>query len=335
VRLGLTYDLRDDYLAAGYSEEQTAEFDRPETIDALERALRELGHRVERIGHVRALAARLAAGERWDLVFNVAEGLAGVGRESQVPALLEAFDTPYTFSDPLVCALTLHKAMAKRVLRDLGVPTADFRVVESEADIAAVDLAGTLFVKPLAEGTAKGIDAASVVRSRAELERACRRVLREFGQPALVEPFLSGAEVTVGITGTGARAAAVGTLEVVLREDAEPLVYSYENKEQCERLCDYRLAAPRLAARAEALALDAWRGLGCRDAGRVDLRCDAAGELYVLELNPLPGLHPTHSDLPILASAVGLAYRELIGRIVESASERTGESPRALAVAAG
>src|SRR5690606_16436213 len=122
VRIGFVYDLKDDYLALGFSEDAVAEFDSRTTIEAIAGALTELGHEVVRIGHVRALAARLVAGERWDLVFNIAEGVAGYGRESQVPALLDAYDVPYTFSDALVCALTLHKGMAKHVARGCGVP---------------------------------------------------------------------------------------------------------------------------------------------------------------------------------------------------------------------
>jgi len=324
MKVGLTYDLRVDYLAAGFGEEETAEFDRPDTIDAIEDALQALGHQTERIGSVHSLVARLSAGDRWDLVFNIAEGLHGVSREAQVPAVLEAFAIPCTFSDPLVLALTLHKAMTKRVLRDLGLPTADFHVVESEEDITRVNLPYPLFAKPLAEGTAKGIDGQSRIDSPAELARVCRRLLTDFRQPVLVETFLSGREFTVGITGTGEEAVAIGTMEIVLLPHAEPHSYTYVNKEKCEELCRFPLAEPAWAAAAEELALAAWRGLGCRDAGRVDLRADAGGKLHILELNPLPGLHPTHSDLPMIATAVGLTYVELIGRIVRSASRRVG-----------
>ncbi len=335
MRVGLTYDLRVEYLAAGYTEEETAEFDRPDTIDAIEAALQELGHRTDRIGNVRQLVGRLARGDRWDLVFNIAEGLHGVARESQVPAVLEAYDIPYTFSDPLVCALTLHKALTKRVLRDFGLPTADFFLVESEADLDRVDLPWPLFVKPLAEGTAKGIDGDSMVTCRSELARVCRRLLNTFHQPALVETYLSGREFTVGITGTGDRAEPIGTLEIVLLPQAEPHSYTYVNKEKCEELCRFPLAEPEWAARAEELSLAAWRALGCRDAGRVDLRADSQGQLYILELNPLPGLHPTHSDLPMICSAVGLTYLELIRRIVDSARLRLSPAVRPTASKAG
>jgi len=138
VRIGFTYDLKDDYLALGLAEHEVAEFDSVATIDAIAGALRELGHEVERVGHIRALAARLVAGWRCDLVFNIAAGVAGFGREEQIPALLEAYAIPYTFSDPLVCALTLHKGMAKHVARGCGVPTPKFEVVTSVAEAAAV-----------------------------------------------------------------------------------------------------------------------------------------------------------------------------------------------------
>lgn len=328
MKVGLTYDLRAEYLAAGYGEEETAEFDRPDTIDALEGALKELGYQTDRIGHVRQLVTRLAAGDRWDIVFNIAEGLRGVAREAQVPALLEAYDIPCTFSDPLVTALTLHKALTKRVLRDVGVRTPEFFVVESEADIERCKLPFPLFVKPLAEGTAKGIDGDSKVDSREQLARVCRRLLATFHQPALVEAYLPGREFTVGITGTGAEAVAIGTLEIICLSHAQPHSYTYVNKEQCEELCKFPLAPPEWARQAEELSLAAWRGLECRDAGRIDLRADGDGQLHVMELNPLPGLHPWHSDLPILCNTVGVPYVELIRRIMDSAKQRVVPTAR-------
>jgi D-alanine-D-alanine ligase len=325
MRIGLTYDLRADYLAAGYSQEQTAEFDRPDTINALENALVSLGYAPERIGHARQLMVRLTAGERWDLVFNIAEGLHGIGREAQVPALLDLYEIPYTFSDPMVMALTLHKGMTKHVLRDAGVPTADFTVVQGVEDVCRVAFAPPYFIKPVAEGTGKGVTPESIVRQRNDLEEACRNLLAAFNQPVLVESFLPGREFTVGLVGTGNDARALGTLEVHLLKHAEPNVYSYVNKERSEELVSYQLVHPQddeLVARAEAVALDAWRILGCRDGGRVDLRCDERQAPLFMEVNPLAGLHPQHSDLPILCTAIGLPYEELIQRIVRSALKR-------------
>jgi len=329
MKIGLTYDVRSAYLAEGYDEHETAEFDRDDTIDEIEQALNTLGYATDRIGHVRQLVQRLARGDRWDLVFNIAEGLHGFGRESQVPAVLDAYDIPYTFSDPLVAALTLHKGHAKRVMLNLGVATTPFCEVASLRDVERVNLPFPLFVKPLAEGTAKGIDGQSMVTDRAQLKRACQRVLDEFRQPALVEPFLAGREFTTGITGTGASAVAVGTMEIELLAQAEPHSYTYVNKERCEELCHFPMAPADWAQRCEELSLAAWRGLDCRDAGRVDLRADADGNLFVMELNPLPGLHPWHSDLPMICTAVGMPYVELIDRIVTSARARvTGARPR-------
>jgi len=319
IKIGMTFDLRSYYLSQGYSEVETAEFDRESTIDGIADALSSLGHTPERIGAVTQLVPRLAAGERWELVFNIAEGLHGFGRESQVPAVLDAYRIPYTFSDPVVLGISLHKGWAKRITRDLGLPTPDFAVVESEADIAAVRLAYPLFAKPIAEGTGKGITAASKLAGPTELESRCRELLERYRQPVLVERFLPGREYTVGITGTGAEARAVGTMEVLLRRQAEAEVYSYANKEKSEELVDYRLVTDAKARAAEETALAIWRGLGCRDGGRVDLREDERGVPNIMELNPLAGLHPEHSDLPIICNLAGIPYRELIRRIVDSA----------------
>jgi D-alanine-D-alanine ligase len=323
VRVGLTYDLKDDYLALGFAEHEVAEFDSRETIDALAAALTALGHEVERIGHVRALAARLVSGWRCDLVFNVAEGVAGYGRESQVPALLEAYEIPYTFSDPLVCALTLHKGMAKHVARGCGVPTPAFELVTSAAEAAAVSLPLPLFAKPVAEGSSKGITEKSLVRSKEALVAVCAELLERYRQPVLVEEYLSGREFTVGILGSGESARALGTLEVVLLEGADAGVYSYRNKTQWESIVEYGLLEPGPLRRdVEEVALATWRCLGCRDAGRVDIRLDGAGRPQMLEVNPLAGLQPGYSDLPNMAEMAGMSYSALIGEIVRCASTR-------------
>ena len=322
----MTYDLRDDYLAEGCTEEETAEFDHPLTIAAIEETLQSLGYETDRIGHIRTLTRRLAAGDRWDLVFNIAEGLRGFGREAQVPALLDAWEIPYTFSDPLVLSLTLHKGMTKRVIRDLGIPTPDFAVIETprEIEIAALSLPFPLFAKPVAEGTGKGVTAASKIVDQAELARVCRELLAAFSQPVLIETFLPGREFTVGIVGTGAEAFAPGVMEVHLTEKAEKEVYSYANKEDWHGRIEYTLATDAMAREAEKTALAAWRGLGCRDGGRIDLRADAHGVPNFIEVNPLAGLRPEHSDLPILCDLAGMPYRELIARIMDSARKRIG-----------
>ena len=325
MKIGLTYDLREAYLAEGYDELETAEFDRADTIDSLENAIRSLGHQTDRIGHVRQLVIRLAAGDRWDLVFNICEGLRGIAREAQVPALLEAYDIPCTFGDPVTMTVCLHKGLTKTLVEKCGMPTPQFAVVESMADLAKIDLPFPLFAKPIAEGTGKGVSPASCISSTAELSEVCETLLANFRQPVLVETYLSGREFTVGIVGTGDDARVLGTLEIVLLSDAEPGAYSYINKERCEELVRYDLVRsdndPEVAE-AERIALISWRELNGRDAGRIDLRSDGSGRPNFIEANPLAGLHPEHSDLPMIATKVGMSYQELIRQIVESATRR-------------
>lgn len=325
MKIGLTYDLRSEYLDAGYSEEDTAEFDRDDTITAIEEALAALGYHTDRIGHAKQLINRLAQGHSWDLVFNIAEGMHGIGREAQVPSILDIYGIAYTFSDPLVMALTLHKGMTKHVVRDAGIACCDFAVVNSEQEAQAIAFAPPYFIKPVAEGTGKGVTVDSIVKQRQELWPACQKLIAQYRQPVLVEQFLSGREFTVGIVGTGDEARVLGTLEVVLLENAEPNVYSYVNKEQCEELVAYHLVLPSqdpVVEQCEATALAAWRTLGCRDGGRVDLRCAATGTPQFMEINPLAGLHPLHSDLPILCNHLGVPYVQLIHWITFSAIKR-------------
>lgn len=324
--IGLTYDLRSEYLAAGYTEEETAEFDRADTIDSIENALKELGHETDRIGHARQLVQRLAVGDRWDLVFNICEGLHGRAREAQVPALLDIYDIPCTFSDACVMALSLDKAITKSIIREASVPTPRSATVADLSDLTTTQsLRYPLFAKPVAEGTGKGVTPASRIDRPEQLKQVCGELLAKFKQPVLVEEFLPGREFTVGILGTDDAAVCMGTLEIVLLASAEPEVYSYVNKERCEELVEYRLvkaADDPAVKRAEEISLAAWKALNCRDGGRVDIRCDAAGNPEFLEVNPLAGLHPFHSDLPMLATAVGMSYVELIRQIVDSAARR-------------
>lgn len=321
MRVGLCYDLRESYLAMGYSEEDVLEFDKISTVEGLEGALAALGHEPVRIGNYRDLIHALETGERWDLVFNIAEGLFGLGRESLVPALLDAWRIPYTFSDPMVLGLCLHKEMCKRVVRQLGVPTADFALVSRLEDLAKVDLPYPLFAKPVAEGTGKGVSERSKVDSPEQLRDTALELLSRFQQPVLVETFLPGREFTVGIVGTGVAARVVGVMEVLMaKQDA---IYSGEVKENYVGVVQYALLSePALKSAVEQTALAAWRGLGCRDGGRLDIRLDAHGTPCFVEVNPLAGLNHIHSDLPIMVYLGGGTYDELIRDILNSAMER-------------
>ncbi len=324
--IGLVYDLRTDYLALGYSEAEVAEFDSEETITALEETIEACGYLTERIGNGKVLNMRLVAGHRWDMVFNIAEGLGGRCREAFVPALLDMYDIPYTFSDALVCALTLDKAMAKRVVAQQGLATPAFDVIETLADLNGMVLRYPLFAKPLAEGTGKGVDQNSKIDNPEQLRTVCADLLETYRQPALVEEFLPGREFTVGILGTGAQARAIGTMEIEMLARNEPAIYSYLNKEECESRIFYHplLDNQTLRDEVEHLAVRSYQVLECRDAGRVDIRCDHNGRPCFIEVNPLAGLHPTHSDLPMIATQEGMSYQTLIGSILESAFQRAG-----------
>jgi len=325
MRVGIAYDLKSDYLAEGYSAEEAAEFDSEETITDIEDALKANGYETERIGNVRSLLSQLHNGKKWDIVFNICEGMNGIGREAQVPAILDVYNIPYTFSDVLVNSLTLHKGQTKRVIRDLGIPTADFAVVEKESDIEKIDLPYPLFAKPIAEGTGKGINPNSRITKLSELRTVCLEKLIQFKQPVLVETFLPGREFTVGIIGTGDEAKAVGLMEVTFKENKikkEAQIYSYHSKANYQELVDYTLPEKKIADACFEVALSSWKGLGCRDGGRVDLRMDKNGIPNFIEVNPLAGLNATHSDLPILSRMTGISYKELIGEIMKSAIKR-------------
>ena len=322
--IGICCDLKVDYLKLGFSTTEVMEFDDEETIVGIEKALTDLGHQVERIGNGRELARRLANGDRWDLVFNIAEGIKGRSREAQVPAVCELFNQPYTFSDPLTCALTLDKALAKRVVRDRGLPTAPFIVIDHINQIENVDLPMPLFCKPIAEGSSKGITARSMVTAKSDLLEIYQTLCSQVQQPMLIEPFLSGQEVTVGILGNGENTKVVGVMEIIFNDRAETKAYTTVNKKEYVERIDYRLLshAELLNTQAEKLALDVYHIFGCRDAARVDLRCDASGILQFLEINPLPGLDHIYSDLPIMGRLLGIKYIEIINIIVSAAWER-------------
>ncbi|MBS4012309.1 MAG: ATP-grasp domain-containing protein [Bacteroidetes bacterium] len=322
MKVGLTYDLKSEYLKMGFSEEETAEFDKEDTIEGIESTLEELGYKTERIGNIKQLAVSLVEGKKWDIVFNICEGMYGIGREAQVPALLDAYNIPYVFSNPLVLSLTLDKAMTKRVIRDFGLATPDFAVVNKPEDSKNVKIPLPLFAKPLGEGTGKGIDGRSVINTYDQLYNVCNDLLVRFGQAVLVEKFLSGREFTVGIVGTGENAKVVGSMEIILNEDAEKNVYSYTNKSEYEKLVEYKNVKEDIVKQSENLALAAWKALGCEDGGRIDIRCNDNGLPNFIEVNPLAGLNPIHSDLPILSRLNGISYKELLSMIMDSAIKK-------------
>ena len=322
MRIGLTYDLRQDYLDMGYDEEETAEFDKESTVIGIENALHNLGHTTYRIGHVKNLVKALASGERWDLVFNIAEGMFGLAREAQVPALLEAYKIPYVFSDAYTLAIALDKGLTKTIIQKLGIATPDFFVLKNLSELDKVNLPYPLFAKPIAEGTGKGINANSKISNKTELKETCEKLLKEFNQPVLVETFLPGDEYTVGIVGTGDDAGVIGVMEIILGKKAEAEIYSYSNKDNYEDRVSYKLAEPKAEKQCSELALAAWRGLGCRDGGRVDVRMDKNGIVNFIEINPLAGLNYITSDLPIMCGLKGIDFNDLIKWIVESAQKR-------------
>ncbi len=322
MKVGLTYDLKSTYLQQGFSHEAVAEFDSEETIVGLETTLNELGYQTERIGNIIELTHALAKGNRWDMVFNIAEGIHGIGREAQVPALLDAFRIPYVFSDPMVLSLSLHKGMAKHIIQGHNIPTAAFALIKNERDLEFIGLEYPLFIKPVAEGTGKGISQKSLVTNPDELAMNAMELLEKFNQPVLVEEFLTGREFTVGIIGTGAESAPCGIMEVLVKGKVEEQIYSLHNKENYESTVAYSLPEKAMVDLCYDVALKSWNALECRDGGRVDLKLDKNGVPNFIEVNPLAGLNPVHSDLPILCRLNGISYRELIKMIMQSAIKR-------------
>lgn len=321
--IGLTYDLKSYYLAKGYTVEEVAEFDCEETIDAIDAVLQELGHTTEKIGCIEHLMKRLISGARWDFVFNISEGKNGIGREAQIPALLDAYNIPFTFSSTEILALSLDKGLTNAVMRNYGVRTADFKVIRKISDLKKLHIPFPLFVKPIAEGTSRGIDRDSKVESYEMLEEKCKYILDYYNQPALVEEFLPGREFTVGIIGTGESAKVIGVMEISYTKKAEQHAYTYDNKKLYEDRVQYNLAnEPKVAN----LALKAWKSIYCRGAGRVDIRMNCKGEPCFMEVNPMAGLNPDYSDLCILCRKVGIPYASLIKKIIDDVIERIDET---------
>jgi D-alanine-D-alanine ligase len=321
MTIGFTYDLRSDYLKQGYSMEETAEFDKESTIEGIENAIQLAGHKTVRIGNAQSLMKALLEGKKWDMVFNIAEGLYGEGRESLVPALLDAYKIPYVFSGPVTLGVSLNKAFAKQIIRDSGVNTPAFHVVTQLNDMNEVSLEYPLFAKPISEGTGKGIDSKSVIQSKEELKNVCTTLLKKFNQPVLVEEFLPGREFTVGVLGSGTEAYVPGAMEIVYKKSNDN-IYSYDNKENYEDVVEYFPVRGPLLEECKTVALNAWNALNCLDGGRVDVKVDRFGKVSFIEVNPLAGLNPISSDLPILCRLNDFPFQIIIDEILKSAIKR-------------
>ena len=312
MRIGLTFNLK----PPGATGDRFEEFDSEETLLAIERALRAYGHEPLRLGWGQAMLDALA-GARVDGVFNLAEGIGGRGRESQVPAVLEMYGIPCTASSALSIGLTLDKALAKTVARAAGIATAPFCAIWSAAAMPPLcskeKLRFPLFAKPCNEGSSMGITASSFCEDEAALDTAIDR-LSQYG-PVLVEEFLSGDEYTVGIID----GEPIGVMQVLPREKEKNFIYSLEVKRHYLERVEYRTFRDE---ELESLALDVWNAFGLRDVARVDIRRDRDGVPNFVEVNPLPGMNPVTSDLIILATGMGWKYDDVIGSVVKSAMRR-------------
>ncbi len=326
MRIGLAYNVKPASRPEHLPEDAFEEYDSEATVGHIGNALAALGHDVVRLGAGPEIVDRLREA-RPDVVFNIAEGEGGRCREAHVPALLELLGIPYVGSDPLTLAVTLDKPVAKRLVASEGFPTPRFRTYRSAADARAIDLALPVIVKPAFEGSSKGVRLASKAATAAEARDMVAFVTETYRQEALVEEFVPGVEVTVGLIGNESPRV-VGIMEIVPKTmKREEFVYSLEIKRDWENQVEYRCppSLPRTTlAEIEMCAVGIYRLLGCRDFSRIDFRLDEAGLPYFLECNPLPGLSPGYGDLPIMADRMGMSYLDLVASILSHAFDRLG-----------
>lgn len=318
LKVGVAYNVKhvdaDDLLL----DDSQAEFDSPSTIKALMNAIAAHGHEVVGLEATPDFAHKVTAAGV-DMVFNIAEGVRGRHRESQVPAILELLGVPYTGSDPACLCLTLDKGLAKRIVAQAGVPTPKWILMTTGRERLPKDMGFPLMVKPLAEGSSKGVGTASVVETEIALRAIVTEMIRRYGQPALVEQFVSGREFTVGLLGEKVPKA-LPVMEVVFNKDgaANP-IYGFEQKMADQT--DVRFECPAqldatLQKTIVSQAKAAFKALGCRDVARIDFRMDGDGNVHFIECNPLPGLTPNFSDLAVIGLAAGLEYPALVRDIM-------------------
>jgi D-alanine-D-alanine ligase len=308
-------------------QDRWAELDSERTVESIAAALRQAGHKVTFLEGDESLYSRLQRGH-FDIAFNICEGHRGNSRESHVPAMLEMLGIPYTGSKVLSLALTLHKPMAKRILAFQGLPTPAFQVFDNPGEVLDPSLSYPLFVKPALEGTGMGINGNSVVKNERELRRQIRWLTDTYQQPALVEEFIEGREITVGVLGNS-RLHVLPPLEIELSRcpPEERGIYTGRIKSELPELPFYICPTALTEAQEDelqGLAAAAFRALDCLDVARVDFKLDARrGEKpFILEVNPLPGLSPGVSDLVFEAEAEGMSHAQLINAILDAALER-------------
>jgi D-alanine-D-alanine ligase len=330
LKVGFTFNVKRTYADPSGDGDEEAEYDSPKTLQAIREAIASHGHEVVDLEATQDLPLQLAS-TPVDVVFNIAEGFKGRSRESQVPSLLELLDIPYTGSDPAALSVSLDKAVAKRMVRTHGILTPDYVVMQTGKERLPRELGFPLLVKPVAEGTSKGVTKKSIVRDEVELRDVARELIAKYRQPALVEAYVAGREFTVGMLGER-RPRVLPPMEIVFLDAADPTpIYSFEMKQDWNEKIRYDCPAqvtPRELDRLEKAARECFTALGCRDVARVDFRMDAEGRIYFIECNPLPGLAPGWSDLVLIAQAAGIAYRDLIGEILAFAIRRHQERER-------
>lgn len=271
-----------------------------------------------------------------DLVFNIAEGMHGISREAQIPAILDMLQIPYTGSDPLTLSICLDKARTKEILKYHNIPTADFQVISSLEELKAAKFSFPLFIKPNGEGSSKGIFNASMAHNTVELIAAVEKIINEYHQPALVEQYLSGREFTVALMGNGDEVEALPIVEINFQELPTHLapVYSYEAKwifDTKENPLDIFTCPAQLddelKNNIETICKKAYKVLRCRDWSRIDVRLDSAGIPNIIEINPLPGILPNPEDnscFPKAARSAGMNYQTLINRAAWHGAKRYG-----------
>lgn len=328
MRIGITYNLKTDLSASSDSslpEDMAEEFDLPETIEAIQDVLLKEGHHVHLLGGDLGIVEKTKR-SRIEFVFNIAEGFQGRNREAHIPALLELMGIPYSGSDPLGLAITLDKSLAKRIAISHGILTPEFWVLNEPLDLKKVPRRFPLFVKPLWEGCSKGIRLSSHVENLPQLEQEVDRLFHDYEkEPVLVEEYIAGRELTVGILGNRPPEV-LGVMEILFRDPAKKdFCYSLEVKRNWKEEVAYQMPAAigvTSERQVQEAALLLFNVLRLRDIARFDFRMNSKGQIYFLEVNPLPGLSPESGDIVILAQKIGLSYRTLILKILEVAIAR-------------